>query len=103
MTSERQEARIDVHAHYYSERFLDLIEREGCDCGACVRRDPRGPIIDAGPLHAGPLAPMFIDLDLRIAAMDAQGVNIQALSMTQPMVYWAAGGSGTPAVRRVQR
>jgi aminocarboxymuconate-semialdehyde decarboxylase len=89
VSNELHEARIDVHAHYYSERFLNLIEAEGCDCGACVRRDPRGPIIDAGPLHAGPLAPMFIDLELRIAAMDAQGVQVQALSLTQPMVYWA--------------
>jgi aminocarboxymuconate-semialdehyde decarboxylase len=81
--------RIDVHAHYYSERYIDLIESSGCACGACVKRDPRGPIIDAGPLHAGPLGAKFIDLDLRIAAMDAQGVSAQALSLTQPMVYWA--------------
>lgn len=89
MTSHQSSWRIDIHAHYYSERYLNLIEEAGCACGACVKRDPRGPIIDAGPLHAGPLAPSFIDLDLRIAAMDAQGVTAQALSLTQPMVYWA--------------
>lgn len=81
--------RIDIHAHYYPERYIDLIHSSGCGCGACVKRDPRGPIIDAGPLHAGPLAARFIDLDLRIADMDAQGVTAQALSLTQPMVYWA--------------
>jgi aminocarboxymuconate-semialdehyde decarboxylase len=81
--------RIDIHAHYYPAAFVDMIENEGCACGACVRRDPRGPIIDAGPLHAGPLARRFTDLDLRIAEMDAQGVDVQALSLTQPMVYWA--------------
>lgn len=89
MTSKPRALRIDVHAHYYSDRFIDLIESRGCDCGACVKRDARGPIIDAGPLHAGPLASKFINLEERIAAMDAQGVDMQALSLTQPMVYWA--------------
>jgi aminocarboxymuconate-semialdehyde decarboxylase len=81
--------RIDVHAHYYSERYVDLIESEGCSCGACVKRDARGPIVNVGPLHAGPLGPRFFDLDLRIAAMDEQRVSAQFLSLTQPMVYWA--------------
>ncbi|PZX36768.1 aminocarboxymuconate-semialdehyde decarboxylase [Roseinatronobacter thiooxidans] len=81
--------RIDIHAHYFPERYIAALETEGCKCGACVTRDPRGPILDAGPLHAGPLERRFIDLDLRIADMDRQGVDIQALSLTQPMVYFA--------------
>jgi aminocarboxymuconate-semialdehyde decarboxylase len=80
---------FDIHAHYFPQRFLDVLGNEGCACGACVRNDPRGPVIDVGPLHAGPLARRFIDLDLRIADMDAQGVAVQALSLTQPMVYFA--------------
>jgi aminocarboxymuconate-semialdehyde decarboxylase len=82
-------AGIDTHAHYYPKKYLDLLAEEGCACGACVRADPRGPVIDVGPLHAGPLAARFIDLDLRIADMDTQGVAVQALSLTQPMVYFA--------------
>ena len=96
-------SRIDVHAHYYSERYVDLIESEGCSCGACVKRDARGPIIDVGPLHAGPLGPRFFDLDLRIAAMDEQRVSAQVLSLTQPMVYWAERVPGAASVGRVQR
>jgi aminocarboxymuconate-semialdehyde decarboxylase len=80
---------IDTHAHYYPRKYLDLLAQEGCTCGACVHEDPSGPVIDVGPLHAGPLAARFIDLDLRIADMDAQGVAVQALSLTQPMVYFA--------------
>lgn len=80
---------IDTHAHYFPQRYLDVLGSEACECGACVHIDPRGPIIDVGPLHAGPLARRFIDLDLRIADMDAQGVAVQALSLTQPMVYFA--------------
>lgn len=81
--------RIDIHAHYYPESYLGAVEAAGCDCGACVTRRAEGPAIDAGPLHAGPLEKRFIDLDLRIADMDRQGIDVQALSLTQPMVYWA--------------
>jgi len=80
---------IDTHAHYFPEKYIEVLAREGCTCGACVRDDGRGPIIDVGPLHAGPLARRFIDLELRIADMDKQGVAVQALSLTQPMVYFA--------------
>jgi aminocarboxymuconate-semialdehyde decarboxylase len=88
-TSENRARRIDIHAHYFPERYIAALETEGCKCGACVRRDPRGTIIDVGPLHAGPLEQRFTDLDMRIADMDRQGVDVQALSLTQPMVYFA--------------
>src|SRR5260370_3871797 len=39
----------------------------------------------------GPLPAKFIDLKQRLADMDAQGVAVQALSLTGPMVYWADG------------
>src|SRR5260370_35524521 len=39
----------------------------------------------------GPLAAKFIELKQRLADMDAQGVAVQALSLTGPMVYWADG------------
>jgi aminocarboxymuconate-semialdehyde decarboxylase len=81
--------KIDIHAHFYPREFLDLVEAEGAPFQAGCRDEGRGPIIHAGPLRAGPLEPKFIDLDLRIEAMDAQNVDIQALSLTQPMVYWA--------------
>jgi aminocarboxymuconate-semialdehyde decarboxylase len=83
---------LDIHAHFYPERFIHALDQEGCACGCSVRHHEKGPIIDAGPLHAGPLARRFIDLDMRIADMDAQGVQAQALSLTQPMVYWAEAG-----------
>jgi aminocarboxymuconate-semialdehyde decarboxylase len=35
--------------------------------------------------------PRFIDLKLRLDDMDAHGVTIHALSLTDPMVYWADG------------
>lgn len=80
---------IDIHAHYYPQAYLRLIAEEGAPFGADCHHEHNGPVVHVGPLHAGPLAERFIDLDLRIAEMDAQGVAVQALSLTQPMVYWA--------------
>ncbi|HSR79390.1 MAG TPA: hypothetical protein VLL28_01285 [Hyphomicrobiaceae bacterium] len=39
----------------------------------------------------GGLPMKFIDLQQRLAEMDVQGVAVQALSLTAPMVYWADG------------
>jgi aminocarboxymuconate-semialdehyde decarboxylase len=81
---------IDIHAHYYPESFIRLMADEGASAGAkVIRSGDKGPVLEVGSLRAGPLERKFIDLDLRIAEMDEQGVAIQALSLTQPMVYWA--------------
>ena len=59
---------IDIHAHYYPETFLELIAADGAEFGATVSTsNPKGPVIDVGLLHAGPLARKFIDLDERVA------------------------------------
>jgi aminocarboxymuconate-semialdehyde decarboxylase len=80
---------VDIHAHYYPQAYLDLIAAEGGDFGARYVAGPDGPSVRVGPLFAGPIRPKFIDIDLRVAAMDEQKVKIQTLSLTQPMVYWA--------------
>lgn len=85
---------IDIHAHYYPDAYLGIIAEDGSRFGARFSAGERGPVIDVGLLHAGPLARKFTDLDLRIAEMDEQGVRVQALSLTQPMVYWADGALG---------
>ena len=36
----------------------------------------------------------FVDLDRRLAGMDRQGVDVHALSLTAPMVYWASPAFG---------
>jgi aminocarboxymuconate-semialdehyde decarboxylase len=82
---------IDIHSHYYPESYLRLIEAEGGPFGAHFERTPQGSKVRVGPLFAGPIVSKFIDLDERLQEMDAQGVTAQALSLTQPMVYWANG------------
>lgn len=81
---------IDIHAHWFPQTFIDAIAEKGARFGAdVVRKDDGDYVIKVGRLIAAPLDPRFIDIDRRLAAMDDTGVDIQALSLTQPMVYWA--------------
>jgi aminocarboxymuconate-semialdehyde decarboxylase len=92
---------IDIHAHYFPEPYLKLIEQEGAAFNVRLsREDPRGPVIQMGPVvKIGPLRRAFIDLDLRRKEMNRQGVQVHALSLTLPMVYWADGDLGVRLAR----
>jgi aminocarboxymuconate-semialdehyde decarboxylase len=71
---------IDIHAHCYPRRYLELIAEEGAPFGArCALCAPDGPVVKVGKLFAGPLGGKFIDLDARISAMDEQGVALPYL------------------------
>jgi aminocarboxymuconate-semialdehyde decarboxylase len=80
---------VDIHAHYFPEAYLELLAAEGERYGAGYRRTADGFYIAGAGRPLGPLPLKFIDLGQRVAAMDAQGVAVQALSLTSPMVYWA--------------
>ena len=83
---------IDVHTHYFPQAFLDLIEKHGPAHGFEYRMvDGKGPQFKHGHLTTGPVGPKFVDLDARLAAMDEQGVQVHAMSLSQPMVYWGEG------------
>ena len=83
---------VDVHAHYFPQTFLDLVEKHGPAHGFEYRMvEGKGPQFKHGHLTTGPVGPKFVDLDARLAAMDEQGVSVHALSLSQPMVYWADG------------
>jgi aminocarboxymuconate-semialdehyde decarboxylase len=88
-------AAIDVHAHYYPKAFLDLVAAEGASHGIEWREVPgKGPQFRIGHLTTGPVGSRFVDLDARLAVMDEQGVAVHALSLSQPMVYWAGRSLG---------
>jgi aminocarboxymuconate-semialdehyde decarboxylase len=91
---------IDIHSHFFPERYLKLIEVEGAASGARLdRSDPRGVriVLASGPTAV--LNPSYWDLDLRVKAMNRQGVGVQALSLTSPMVYFARGDLGRRLAR----
>jgi len=86
---------IDIHAHFFPERYLELIERAGGPFGASIdRSNPRGPVIVMRGSRTPPLDPTYWDLDRRRRAMDKHGVAVHALSLTVPMVYFADGELG---------
>ncbi|HEY7060166.1 MAG TPA: amidohydrolase family protein [Chloroflexota bacterium] len=73
---------VDVHAHYFSPRALEELERDAAAYGCQVRRTPDGlPQIvfeDHPPLR--PLGQPVRDLEARVQRMAEQGVDRQVLS-----------------------
>jgi aminocarboxymuconate-semialdehyde decarboxylase len=92
---------VDIHAHFFPEEFLQLIESDGPAHGLSLRRGAEGPTIMIGPVPIGPIARGYYDLAARLEAMDAQGVTVHALSLTAPMVYWADATLGVRLARAV--
>ena len=91
---------IDVHAHFFPERFLRAIEDGGLPSGGRLdRSSPIGPAIDIKGSRTPPLEARYYDLRKRVASMNRQGVAVQALSLTAPMVYWAQGDFGRRLAR----
>jgi len=88
---------IDIHAHYFPESYIELIAKRGSRVGASVTSDAQGRrFIQVGLLlRTGPITPLFVDIDARLGEMDRQGIKVHALSLTQPMVYWADDDLGT--------
>jgi len=82
---------IDIHAHYFPQTYLDLFNSEGQRYNTEFRMTEKGFFFKTPAESNGPLPAKFIDLKQRLADMDAQGVAVQALSLTGPMVYWAEG------------
>jgi aminocarboxymuconate-semialdehyde decarboxylase len=86
---------IDTHAHFFPRAVLDFYRRAGGD-RVEIASDDRGTIsvsFDGKVLH--PALPLAIyEIDAHIEGMDAVGVDIHAVSIPPPMVYWADPGRG---------
>src|SRR5258705_13526800 len=84
---------IDTHAHWYPAEWLRLFEKDGAAEGASLeRKDGRYTIRTNRVVNA--FDEEFVDLGLRLAGMDRQRVDMHALSLGAPMVYWASPGLG---------
>ena len=94
--SARQPGRVrsvDIHAHWYPSEWLSLFERDGPAEEARLERKGPGYRITTAKL-SNAFDESFVGLESRLAAMDRTGVDVQALSLTTPMVYWASDGLG---------
>ena len=84
---------IDIHAHWYPSEWVTLFEKDGPKEGAALERDGGKYRLRAGKM-ANALDERFVDVDVRLAKMDEIRVNVHAVSLTTPMVYWASPGLG---------
>ena len=93
---------VDIHAHYFPERFFAIIDEVGQAFGARVDRgDPAGPVIDLKGSRTLPLEVTYWDLERRLKAMNRAKVDVHALSLTAPMVYFTDGPTGAQLARAV--
>lgn len=94
-------AAVDIHAHFVPEEYLRVIEAEGEPYGLRLRPGREGPLIMIGEIPIGPITARYYDLELRLKAMDTEQVDVHALSLMPPMVYWAREPLGSELSRVV--
>ena len=85
---------VDVHAHWYPPEWLALMEKEGDANGAKMSRNARGLLVATIPGLSVVFQPQYTDIKTRLASMDKAGVAMHALSLTQPMAFWAPPAFG---------
>jgi aminocarboxymuconate-semialdehyde decarboxylase len=79
----------DVHSHFFPPEVLEFFVEHGGDEVQLVRNDGNVGITRRHrPLHPV-LQPAFYDLEAHLAGMDEACVDVHALSVPPPMVYWA--------------
>lgn len=86
---------IDTHAHFFPASVLDFYREHGGD-RVEVTTSPDGNVavyMDGKSFH--PSLPLpIVDIDAHIETMDKAGVDVHAISVPPPMVYWADAGPG---------
>src|SRR5690606_2988392 len=71
----------DVHAHCIPQAVLDLLRERGSDFGIEVVAGEKGEqAVLAGRVKLAPFRDFLTDMDARLRAMDATGVDVQLLS-----------------------
>jgi len=85
---------VDIHAHWYPEEWLALFAKDGAAEGASLERKPGGGFMLRAKHITNAFDERFVVIDERINAMDARGIDVHAISLTTPMVYWASAPLG---------
>src|SRR5438132_8170142 len=80
---------VDIHAHWYPEEWLALFAKDGAKEGAALERSGIRFLLRAKHI-TNAFDERFVVVDERVKAMDARGIDLHALSLTTPMVYWAS-------------
>lgn len=88
---------IDAHMHWYPQAFVDLMLKKGPAHGAVMGEDARGnPVVVSVPdcTQQSVMRRTMTRIDDIIADMEKRKCDTYALSMTNPLVYWAPPGFG---------
>jgi len=85
---------IDIHAHWYPQEWIDLFQRDGAREGASLERGADGRTMLRAKSITNAFDQRFVALDERVKAMDERRIDVHALSLTTPMVYWASPALG---------
>jgi len=87
---------IDLHAHWFPQPWIDLLLKEADANGARMGRNEKGhAMIDVtGVPLKSVFRPDMIEPAILLKNMDAARVDTRALSLTNPMVYWAPPAFG---------
>ena len=85
---------IDIHAHWYPEQWLKLFEKDGAREGAALERVSGGGYRLKAKNITNAFDQRFVVVDERVKAMDERRIDVHALSLTTPMVYWASPAFG---------
>ena len=79
--------RFDLHTHYYSDEYFDLIRELGTEFAFGTAKNG-APIITFRGTRFFSITPAMTDALLRIEDMDRVGVDVQVLSLSTPNVYF---------------
>jgi len=85
---------VDIHAHWYPQEWIRLFEKDGAAEGASLERTDGGGYRLKAKQITNAFDERFVVVDERIKEMDKRKVDVHALSLTTPMVYWASPGFG---------
>ncbi len=85
---------VDVHSHFFPDRFLKALARDGAAHGGRVEERPSGRVVWSSPRQAASIGPVFYDVGARLEAVERWGIGLQALSLSPPMLYWAPAALG---------
>ena len=96
---------IDAHTHFYAKEFIDLVVKEGPANGAQITGPDRngdyriramGGGHGAGyyPYEGSTFSKSLSDIDYQLKGMQERGVEMHAVGMTHPKVYWAPPAFG---------
>jgi len=87
---------VDLHAHWFPQPWIDLLLKEAEGNGAKMGKNEKGrPVIEViGVPLKSVFRPDMVEPDAILKSMNDARVDVRAMSLTNPMVYWAPPAFG---------